>query len=60
MIFCHLHPEEGDAGEKIYRRFQVAESSLVAGWEVILQTKTHSISGYHILSNIKTNFLSFL
>ena len=34
----HLHPEEGDAGEKIHGGLEVMETRLAAGREVVLQT----------------------
>ena len=32
----HLHPKEGDAGEKVHSGFEVLESLWTAGWKVIL------------------------
>lgn len=33
----HLHPEEGDTGEEVHRRFKVLESLGTAGREIVLQ-----------------------
>lgn len=41
LVCCfYLHPEEGDAREKVHRWLEVTEACLVAGWKVVLRTNT--------------------